>query len=186
MDEVVKLGQYRGTNDRTLKRRVNLHLSDVYWYFIRIALHFSILTCAHVWTHVTARVVYASRRSEKDTQSTRVSDREERGVDRWKAGDSRRVAQRERERERGGRAKGGQIRESRKKGRDCNLLNFTVKRDSWVTARLVVLGKKNRWLCYVTPPMKVHSFSFSYLSFLFFSFLFFVLRHAIRFSTLFY
>lgn len=186
MDEVVKLGQYRGTNDRTLKRRVNLHLSGVHWYFIRIALHFSILTCAHVRTQVTARVVYASRRSEKDTQSRRVSDREERGWSlksrRFQEGSSKK----EGERERGGRAKGGQIRESRKKGRDCNLLNFTVKRDSWVTARLVVLGKKNRWLCYVTPPMKVHSFFFSYLSFLFFSFLFFVSRRVIRFSTLFY
>lgn len=88
----------------------------------------------------------------KRTRRWHVYVTETRGFGRWKAGAFQRgwfV--------RGEGAKRGQIRESREKGRDRNLLNLAVKRDSRVTARLVGLGK-NRGLCYVTPLMEVRFF----------------------------
>ena len=73
----------------------------------------------------------------KRTRRRHVYVTEERGVGRWKAGVSRRVA---------GKGDGwrGQIRESRKKGRDRNLLKLAAKRDSRVTAEFVELGKKSQ------------------------------------------
>lgn len=75
----------------------------------------------------TARVVFASRRPGRDARRRHVyltagieglivEKQEFPGG--WPVGGG------------GGGAKGEQIRESRKKGRDCNLLNLTVKRDS--------------------------------------------------------